>query len=305
MSTNLKNDKQAVHFTLLVSFFVLLVSCTGDPELPDLNTIEWITRYGYTHQEIFPLVTSAKIPGPRVKLSVGSESRYLLIDPNSTELLIRENAFRNADFEPQRMSNYITETNELMVEEGYLHNVSFFNYEFPIAYACMIKQSSTPLPVSGIIGRDLLGDGRLTIDMRNKILAFTQQPAVALENLAADSHLVAFTLKRGTSDAGGLLKFLCFVNGNRCLATLNTQHAQTQIGTGLARAISSKKPKNSATISLRIGSRGINELKCDINDDLMTLEPENAAVIDVIIGMDVIGQSLVTIDFGDRLILFQ
>lgn len=305
MNTNQKNDKQSVQLILLVSSFFLLVSCTGDPELPDLNTIEWITRYGYTNQEIFPLVTSAKIPGPRVKLSVGSESRYLLIDPNSTELLIRENAFRNADFEPQRLASHLIGTNELMVEEGYLHNVSFFNFEFPIAYACMIKQSSTPFPVSGIIGRDLLGDGRLTIDMRNQILAFTQQPAVALENLAADSHLVAFTLNRGASDTGGLLKLPCFVNGNRCLATLDTQHAQTQIGTGLARAISSKTPKNSIAISLRIGALEINDLKCDINDDLMTLEPENAAVIDVIIGMDVISQSLVTIDFGDRLILFQ
>ncbi|MGC9363641.1 MAG: hypothetical protein ACP5FZ_03625, partial [Fidelibacterota bacterium] len=191
MNTNLKNDKQSFRFILLVGSFVLLVSCAGDPELPDLSTIEWIGKYGYEPQELFPVVTSPKIPGPRIKVTVGSESRYLLIDPNSSDLLIRENAFRNADFEPQRMSNHLTETNELMVEEGYLHEVAFLNFEFPIVYASMIKQSSRPVPVSGIIGRDLLGDGRLTIDMPHKILAFSPEPAAAPANLAADSNLVA------------------------------------------------------------------------------------------------------------------
>jgi len=306
LNTTLKPNKKSAKFIFSWLVFAALCACTGDPELPDLSTIEWIGRYGYETQEIFLVVTSPKIPGPRIKVTVGSENRYLLIDPNSSDLLIRENAFRNANFEPQRMSNQLTETNELMVEEGYLHEVAFLNFEFPIVYAAMIKQSSRPFLVSGIIGRNLLDDGRLTIDMRHKILAYSSQPAVALENPAADSNLVAFTLKRGLSAQDGLLKFQCRINGNRYLATLSTRHAKTRISPEIAQAISSKTPRNSVTInSLKIGSREFRELKCEINNDIMTLEPENAEVISVIIGMDVINQSLLTIDFSNQLILLE
>lgn len=252
------------------------------------------------------MVTSPKVPGPRIKVTVGSESRYLLIDPNSSDLLIRENAFRNANFEPQRMSNQLTETNELMVEEGYLHEVAFLNFEFPIVYAAMIKQSSRPFPVSGIIGRDLLGDGLLTIDMRHKIMAYSPQAAVAPANPAADSNLIAFTLKRGQSAQDGLLKFKCHISGNGYLATLSTRHAKTRISPEIAHAISSKTHGNSIKInSLKIGSRKFRELKCDINNDIMMLEPENAEAISVIIGMDVINQILLTIDFSNQHILLE
>jgi len=264
--------------TLQILFLLLLLAtCSKEPALPDLSTISWIEEYGYETDELFPVLTSSRVPGPQVKVSVNKESRFLLIDVNTIDFIVRENTFRDVNFEPQRISNRIAESSEMMFEEGYLHNVAFLNMEYPVLYVSMIKRSSVPFRAAGIIGRNFLIDGQITFDMQHNILAYTTKPTVALKELTADSNLVKINLNLQGNDNLGLLKFYCDVNGVKYLATLSTRQKTTQISAELARAL----------------------------NDLIILEPENAETISVIIGMDIINQCLLTIDFINGWMLVQ
>ncbi len=290
------------------TFLILLLfaACTNEPVLPDLSTISWIDDYGYNSRDLFPVKSSGQVLGPQIKVSVNTETQYLLIDVNTIDFLIMENTFRDANFEPQRISNQVSETSEMMFEEGFLHNVSFLNMDYPILYVSMIKRSSVPFRAKGIIGRNFLVDGQMTIDMQNKIFAYSTNPAVSLNNLAADSNLVEINLKLRNTDPVGLLKFYCTINGVKYLATLSTRLNTTQISADLAQVITGKKSNLKTEIeSLKIGSNEFSGTTCNVNNDLMILEPENTEFISIIIGMDVIGQCLWTIDFINGQMLIQ
>ncbi|MBN2601614.1 MAG: hypothetical protein JXR87_06450 [Candidatus Marinimicrobia bacterium] len=290
--------KNTIVTSLTIFVLFLFTACTNEPALPDLSTITWIDDFGYDSHDLHPIKFGGPAPGPQVKVSVNTEIQYLLIDVNTIDFLVRENTFKDANFEPQRMSNQISETSEMMFEEGFLHNVSFLNMDYPILYASMIKRSSIPFKAKGIIGRNFLIDGQLTIDMQNKLLAFSTNPAVSLQDLTADSNLVKINLTLRNSDNAGLLKFHCTINGVKNLATLSTRLDRTQISADLAGTITGKNAVRKAEIeSLKIGSYEFSGITCDVNNDLMALEPENNESINIIVGMDVVSQCLWTIDF--------
>jgi len=290
--------KKIIVNSMVLFILLLLSACTTEPALPDLSTISWIDDYGYDSSELFPIMSGAQVPGPQVKVTVNTERRFLLVDVNTINFLIRENTFGDVNFEPQRMSSRINETGEIMFEEGYLHNVAFLNMDYPILYVSVIKHSSIPFRAKGIIGRNFLIDGQLTIDMQNKILAYTTDPAVSLRDLTADSNLVKINLKLRNNDHLGLVKFYCCINGVNYLATLSTHNKTTQISAELAQTITGKTSNLTADIEfLKIGPREFSNISCEVNSGLMTLEPENNGSISIIIGMDVVNQCLWTINF--------
>ena len=295
-----------IHGFQLVLIALLLPACFSEPSVPDISTIPWINTYGYDSSELFPILSGRKVPGPQVKVSVESKDQYLLIDFNTIDLLIRENIYKSVNFEPQRLANRRNENSELMVEEGYLHNVVFLNMEYPVLYVSMIKRSTEPFYAKGIIGRNFLVGNQMTIDIRNNLIAFSGEPSVPLTDLAADSSLVPFSTKHLNSEHDGLLKFHCRINDQPVLATLSTRNYTTRISGDLARVIAGKSTRSSVTLeSLQIGNRTIYGLKCAVSHDLITLEPENNESIGIIIGMDVIGQHLWTIDFINSQILVE
>ncbi|MCK4715329.1 MAG: hypothetical protein KAT54_00845, partial [Candidatus Marinimicrobia bacterium] len=146
--------KTYLKFYLLLIGFLLLASCTKEPALPDLALIPWIESHGYQKTEIFPVIISRNVSGPQVKVSVNHESHYLLVDFNAINLILRENTYKNVNFEPQRMSSRITETIDMLFEEGYLHDVSLLGRNYPILYVSIIKQYSAPFKAKGVIGRN-------------------------------------------------------------------------------------------------------------------------------------------------------
>ncbi len=282
---------------ILVGLFIF-ATCSQEPALPDLSTIAWITHLGYSIDNIFPLLSSGSIPGPRVKVTVNNESKYLLLDFNAIDIFLKDNSYRNGLFEPLRMSNYITETSEILVEEGYLHDVSFLGNHYPDLYVSIIKRSSQPYEIPGIIGRNFLIDGQITIDMSNKILAFSTNPEHSLRDIYADSNLVSFDLNQSDGDQKGLIKFNCRVEDTEYLATISTRLATTQVNPELAAVIAGKDQSHKPTIqSLKIGKHRFSGINCQVNPDLLTLEPENLRTIDIVIGMDIISRGLLSIDF--------
>lgn len=288
------------YFKICLLFIGLLplASCTKEPALPDLSLIPWIESHGYQRSEIFPVITSRNVSGPQVKVSVNHKSQYLLMDFNAINLILRENTYKNVNFEPQRMSSRITETSEMLFEEGYLHDVSLLGRDYPILYVSIIKHCSAPFKAKGVIGRNFLVDGQLTLDMQNKILAFSAEPEYSLNDLFTDSLLIPINLNRSSDDNHGLLKFFCYINGTKHLATLSTRNSITLISPELADMLSQKHNTQKVTVgSLKIGDKMFANVNCEINEELLTLEPENPETINLVIGMDLISQCLLTIDF--------
>ena len=290
--------KTYLKFCFLISSLLLLATCTKEPALPDLALIPWIESHGYQRSELFPVTTSRNVSGPQIKVSVNHKSQYLLMDFNAIDLVLRENTYKNVNFEPQRMSSRITETSEMLFEEGYLHDVSLLGRDHPILYVSIIKHSSTPFKAKGIIGRNFLIDGQLTLDMRNKILAFSAEPEYPLNDLFNDSLLIPINLNRNSDDNLSLLKFFCYVNGTKYPATLSTHNSMTLISPELADTISRKRNAQKVTVgSLKIGDKTFTNVNCFVSEELLTLEPENPETLDLVIGMDLISQCLLTIDF--------
>lgn len=288
---------------LLVGF-LFIAACTGEPALPDFATILWIESYGYQASEIFPVISSRTVPGPQVKVSVNHKSQYLLLDFNAIDLVLRENIFKDANFEPQRMSNRIGETGEILLEDGFLHDVSLLGTNYPILYVSIIKHSSVPFKAKGVIGRNFLIDGQLTLDMQNKLMGFSSEPEHAPGALFADSMLVPINLNRNSDDNRGLLKFFCYINGTKHQAILSTRSATTQISPDLAELLSGKRNAPKITVeSLKVGNKLFFDVPCRINKDMLTLEPENPEPIDLILGMNLISRCVLTIDFINSLML--
>jgi len=288
------------YFKICLLFIALLplVSCTKEPALPDLALIPWIESHGYQKTDLFPVITSRNVSGPQVKVSVNHESQYLLMDFNAINLILRENTYKNVNFEPQRISSRITETSEMLFEEGYLHDVSLLGRSYPVLYVSIIKHSSAPFKAKGVIGRNFLVDGQLTLDMQNKILAFSNETEYSLNDLFTDSLLVPINLSRNHNDNHGLLKFFCYINGAKYPATLSTHNSMTLISPELADMFSQKHNAQKVTVSsLKIGDKMFTDVNCLVSDELLTLEPENPEAINLVIGMDLISQCLLTIDF--------
>jgi hypothetical protein len=298
--------RKTANVTTIISGILLLAACSREPALPDLSGIPWVTEFAYNSDHVFALLSSGSSPGPRVKVTVNGDSEFLLIDLNSIDLFLNDNCFRNIHFEPQRMSNHITATSEILVEEGFLHDVSFLGNRYPVLYVSVIKRSSPPYRIPGIIGRNFLIDGQLTFDMPNKVLAFSTDPTISPGDLTADSNLVDISLKLKNNDDLGMFKFPCRVNGTPCLATLSTNSKKTQISQQLAQMISPKADiKNTTIESLQVGSKIFHGINCDINAELITLEPENADPIDILIGIDLLKRAVWTIDFISRQMFIQ
>lgn len=298
--------KTYLKICLSLTGLMLLAACTKEPALPDLALIPWIESHGYQRFELFPVITTHNVSGPQVKVSVNNESQYLLMDFNAINLILRENTYKNVNFEPQRMSSRITETSEMLFEEGYLHDVSFLGKDYPILYVSIIKHSSTPFKAKGVIGRYFLIDGQLTLDIRNKILAFSTKPEHSLNDLYPDSLLVPINLNGSSDDNHGLLKFFCYINGAKHLATLSTRNSMTRISPELADTLSQKHNAQKVTVgSLKIGDKMFTNVNCEIDEELLTLEPENPETINLVIGMDLISQCLLTIDFVNGRMLIE
>jgi hypothetical protein len=290
--------KNYLKICLLLTVLLLFAACTKEPALPDPSLIPWIESYGYQQSELFPVITSRNVSGPQVKVSVNHESQYLLMDFNAINLTLWENTYKNVNFEPQRMSSRITETREMLFEEGYLHDISLLGRDYPILYVSIIKHSSDPFKAKGVIGRNFLIEGQLTLDMRNKILAFSTEPEYSLSDLFTDSLLVPINLNRSSDDNHGLLKFFCYINGAKHLATFSTHNSITLISPELADTLSQKHNAHKVTVSsLKIGDKMFTNVYCEVNEELLTLEPENPETINLVIGMDLISQCLLTINF--------
>jgi hypothetical protein len=298
--------KTTLSLPLTLSVLAVLGSCTQKSSLPDLTTVPWISTYNYSPTEIYPLITTAAIHGPQIPVQVSQESRYILLDLNASGLILQENTYKKFNFEPQRLSNRITETGGALIEEGYLHDVTFLGETHPLLYVSMLKRGTTSENIKGVIGRNFLFDGRLTLDMTNKILGFTTNPTAELTTIHYDSQLVRFYQDQYSDEDFGLLKFPCAIDDQHFLATFDMRHAANRICPLLAQQISGKSaPKKVAIPLLTIGQKQFANVVCQVNAEAIDFEAECSDSIYLYIGLNLLAPNVLTIDFIESRLLFE
>jgi len=295
---------------IILSVFIILISsipsgCSRQAGTPEAATIPWIERYGYTDQEIFPLITGGTIPGPRLAISVNGSTQFVLLDLISYGLILGDRTFKSSKFEPQRISNFTLGNTELLVEEGYLHDVKILDMDFNLLYAAIIRRADPPLKAKGWLGKDFFLNGRMTIDMRNRILAFSTHPAKALEEIADPSAILEIDLLKGASSIPGLIKFHGVAGRDSVLMTLDTRSYACRISPELAGELGGGNGRTCKVDSLHIGNILLTDLNCSINEDQLLIEPESFEPIHISIGIEIIGQRLLTLDFKENRMLLE
>ncbi len=297
--TTKKNN--ALFIFLWIYLIITVPACQKAPQFPDLTAIPWIQKYGYQNEEIFSITTTGKIPGPQIEVSIGKKSQNFLLDLSSFGLVFKENAFKNLDFEPQRMASSIIGDTEMLLEEGYVHNVSILGNSYPILYSSVLQYANVPFRQKGVVGRTFFLDGRMTLDMSNKILAFTSQPKQPLSEIVSSSETIPIDLNNQSGPKNGLIKFHGLINGERILMTITTRSEKSQISPELAETLSKKANSNYFQIDiLKLGNTTFTDLKCNIKDDQLQLEPESTEPLHFSVGLDVIDKIVLTIDFVDK-----
>jgi len=298
--------KTTLLLLLTLSILAIFWNCTQKTSLPDLATIPWISIYNYRPSEIFSLITTTTLPGPQIPVQVNHEFRYILLDINACGLILKENTFKKCNFEPQRLSNRITETGEALIEEGYLHDITFLGQTYPLLYVSMLKRGTTNENLRGVLGRNFLTDGRLTLDMTNKILGFSTNPTAELTTIYPDSQLVSFHQEQYSDNDFGLLKFPCVIGDQQYLATFDMRHSVNRICPLLARQISGKSTPHKVTIPLlNIGQKQFENVSCQVNPDVIDFEAECPDSIQLTLGLELLSRIVLTIDFIESRLLFE
>jgi len=289
--------EKSARLSILILCLFAFFACSRQTALPDLSQIAWIESLGYTSDEVIPLLVSGSVPGPRVSLSVNGQSRYVLLDLFGYDLLLADNAFGAVNFEPQRLANLQMGYTKLLVEEGFLHDVRLLNEDYDILYASVIKRAEPALASDGWLGKSFLMNGRVTIDVGNKILAYTENLRPLNELLPAD-QLIDIHIRKGYSQKPGLIKCYGKVRQDSVCLTLSTQVFATQISPELVSQLGGSSARNTYTLdTLQIGSLYFTELNCQIHPDQLSIEPENPEPIQLTVGMEILRQQLLTIDF--------
>jgi len=291
---------------LWICLIITVPACQKVPKLPDLTAIPWIQKYGYQNEEVFSITTTGKVPGPQIEVSIGKKSQNFLLDLSSFGLIFKENAFKNLDFEPQRMASSIIGGTEMLLEEGYVHNVSILGNLYPILYSSVLKHSNVPFRQKGVVGRTFFLDGRMTLDMRNKILAFTMQPKQPLSEIVSSSEIIPIDLSNQSGPRNGLVKFHGSINGKQILMTVTTQSKNSQISPELAESLFEKSSTDHFKIdTLRLGDKIFSDIKCNIKDDQLQIEPEGIEPLFFSVGLDIICKTIITIDFVDEIMVIE
>jgi len=291
---------------LTLSVLTFFWGCTQKTSLPDLAPIPWVSIYNYSPSEIFSLITTAAIPGPQILVQVKHESRFILLDLNACGFILRENTFKKCNFEPQRLSNRITETGEALIEEGYLHDITFLGKTYPLLYVSMLKRGTTNENLKGVLGRNFLTEGRLTLDLTNKILGFTTNPTAGLTTIYPDTQPVSFHQEQYSNEDFGLMKFSCVINDQQYLTTLDMRHSVNRICPLLARQISGKSAPKKVTIPfLNIGQKQFENVTFQVNPEAIDFEAECPDSIQLTLGLELLSRIVLTIDFIESRLLFE
>ncbi len=309
MKTTARVNKVTLRIrSLSVVIFCLLVNiaCHKEKTLPDYSQHPWIERYGYTSEEVFTVRVSGKVPGPEIPVTVESDQRHCLIDLSQYDLILQESAFTLKKFEPQRIVTHIEGDQEMLLEEGYIHEVSFLHQDFDLVFGKVLKRASRSIPSNGLIGRSFFMDKTLALDLDQRLIAVNAKPLNLSAGMSDTVSQITINYQDAHERPLGLIKFKGTLNDTTLSMTLSTANRYCQISPELVRQLDLKIRRDFVKLdSLQLGKHKFRQVTCAVIPNQILLEPEWPQLIHFTVGLNIIQEVLCVFDFKQNIMLLE
>ncbi len=290
---------------IITGIIFLAVNCGTKGKTVEKKLPFWIEKYGYSQDEVLKLYSGRGFAGPLIEVKVENTVKKMLIDFSTVDLLLKEDVFTKIDFEPQRISSLVKGKVDIMFEEGYVHNVGIFNELYPIVYASLVKRSNVPFKPNGIVGLSYIMDGRITLDGPNSLSAFTKSPRRSFSDINSGEERVDINIDFSSDNRTGQVTFKGYFQDREVTVMLKTDISKSIIDPDFVSSIFEDYDESEIEIdSLVIGSAVISELECEIDRNPF-LDIESIKQIDILLGVDILDQFILTVDFIEKSLILE
>ncbi|MBN2281427.1 MAG: hypothetical protein JXQ65_12675 [Candidatus Marinimicrobia bacterium] len=280
-------------FLLPIAIFSLLMSCSNKQSQPDYSSIAWIAELDYQEAEVFPVITTGRIPAPKIPVTVENLTRNCILDLGTYDFVLHERDYDLQQFEPSRLVNRQISTREMMLEEGLLSRVTFLGQERQDIFTYLMKKCEPAACFSGLVGWQFFKDQRITFDLKNNLVGI-QTPR---ESLAGGQ---VFYTSENPAQKNNMLKFDGFFYNEPVTLSFSTSLRHTQISPEILARLNIRHDGTFTQVdSIQAGQVFFHHVTGQINNNLVLLEPETRRPIDIIIGLNELKHWLLTVDFSN------
>jgi len=271
--------------------FLFLFSCSKSERKIDFEKISWIAEYGYLEAEIYPITTTGQIPAPKISVTVENITKNCIIDLGTYDFVLNEKDYDLQEFEPFRLVNRQISTREMMLEEGVLTSINFLGQEENDIFVFLMKKSIPSVSFSGLLGWQFFKDKIVTFDLKNNL--------VGIKNCSdIQSPSIKYFTSENPSIKNSMLKFEGTLYGNQITMSISSSLRHTQISPEILSQMEIKNNGKFAKVdSISFGDHILTDVTCQVNKDLVLLEPETKEPIDIIIGLNELKSFLFTVNF--------
>ena len=182
----------------------------------------------------------------------------------------------------------------MMLEEGVLSSIQFLNREENDNFVFLMKKSIPTASFSGLLGWQFFKDNMITFDLKNNLIGIKNciEPPITP---------IQFYTSENPSVKNSMLKFVGSVYGKPVTMSISTSLRHTQISPEILSQLEIGGNSKFAKIdSIQIGNFIFNDVTCQVNKNLVLLEPETREPIDIIIGLKDLKNYLLTVNFCNK-----
>ncbi len=284
-------------FPILILLFLVLFSCEQFESKLQPDKIAWISQKGYNPENVVKMRAKGKVPAPEIQVGINSQSHWLALDITQPYLILKENEFNLTNFAPTRIVSIVQGNNEMLMEDGYIKNISILGTDYDETHCSLLKSSSRKYHCKGLIGRNYYKNTVLTMDFKNSALAFADDDKI---QPLPNSSKIPLVFKNTENLDYQTPYFYGTIDSVKVLMSLNTCDRFSEISPELAQELNYDIDQEYVKIKeLQVQQFRTTSLKCKINENLLYSSPKGDEILEFSVGLDVLQDRLVTINMPD------